>query len=433
MTFSRRQRVVSWCAIASLAFLVATRPASAEPTRENAPAEGPAAVRPGPLDKGVGHDAIQVLQPMREAAGPATPPDGSPALARADDTTKGTNPNGVQRDTPPAAAADAATGNGAETKPAVIQFPPREKSDKPKVKVFILAGQSNMQGKGSLEHLDKLVKDEPAKFGHLKKDGKWIERDDVFVVFPQLGPGGKDDMKGKLSVGFTWPPKARVGPELGFGEVVGDAIDEPVLLVKACWGGQSLDVDFRPPSAGWDREFDLANRDQWKPGTQGWAYKQIFNNLHTALDDLGSNIPELKGRDFEIAGLVWFQGWNDLINGQRVDAYEKNLSLFIRDIRKHLGKPSLPVVIGVMGQDGDKPADNMKKMRAAQTAPAAMPEFKGTVAAVQTYPFWDPTVKYDGGYHYMGSARFYYDAGTAMGKAMVQLLDEQKKAAAASR
>src|SRR4051794_8422032 len=169
------------------------------------------------------------------------------------------------------------------------------------VKVFLLVGQSNMQGKGSLVHLEQLVKSEPAKYGHLMKDGKWIERDDVFIMFPNL-TGRKDDQKGKLSVGYTWPPKQRIGPELGFGEVVGDAFEEPVLQIKSAWGGQSLDVDFRPPSAGWDKPFDLDNRDQWKPGTQGWAYKQIFNNQHIVLDDLGANFPELKGRPYEIAG-----------------------------------------------------------------------------------------------------------------------------------
>jgi hypothetical protein len=297
----------------------------------------------------------------------------------------------------------------------------RADDSKAKIKVFLLVGQSNMQGKGSLDHLEELVKSEPDKFGHLKKDGKWIERDDVYVMFPNL-TGREQDQKGKLSVGYTWPPKIKIGPELRFGEVVGDAFEEPVLLVKSAWGGQSLDVDFRPPSAGWERPFDLDNRDQWKPGSQGWAYKQIFNNQHIVFDDLGAHFPELKDRDYEIAGLVWFQGWNDLIDAKRVAAYESNLAHFIRDVRKHLNRPDLPVVIGVMGQDGDKPNDNMKKMRAAQEAVAAMPEFRETVKAVRTAPYWDPTVKYDGGYHYNGSARFYYDAGDAFGKAMLALL-----------
>lgn len=292
-----------------------------------------------------------------------------------------------------------------------------------KIKVFLLIGQSNMQGKGSLEHLQQLAEKEPAKFGHLRKEGQWTSRDDVFVIFPSLDR--KNDQIGKLSVGYTWPPKQRIGPELGFGEVVGDQLEEPVLLLKCCWGGQSLDVDFRPPSAGWERKFDLADREQWKPGSQGWAYKQIFNNLHIGLDDIGAHLPELKGREYEIVGVVWFQGWNDLINADRVAHYEQNLVHFIRDLRTHLQKPDLPIVIGVMGQDGDKPADNMKKMRAAQEAPAALEEFKKNVVAVPTAPYWDATTKYDGGYHYNGSARFYYEAGRAFGKAMLGLLEKK--------
>src|SRR5687767_15543992 len=100
----------------------------------------------------------------------------------------------------------------------LLTAPPARAAEKPAaarpVKVFILAGQSNMQGKGSLEHLEQLVKDEPAKFGHLKKDGKWVERDDVWVSFPNID-GPETDQKGRLSVGFTWPPKVKIGPELG--------------------------------------------------------------------------------------------------------------------------------------------------------------------------------------------------------------------------
>jgi len=297
---------------------------------------------------------------------------------------------------------------------------------KPSVKVFLLVGQSNMQGKGSVEQLGQLVKSDPARFGRLQKDGKWVERDNVFVVYPQFTEGGKDDLNGKLTVGFGWPPRERFGPELGFGNVVGDAIHGPVLLIKCAWGGQSLDVDFRPPSSGWDKPFDPNNREQWKPGTKGWAYQQIFNNVHATLDDLGKSVPELKGRSYDIAGLVWFQGWNDLIDPKRVSAYEGNLVHFIRDVRLHLNKPRLPIVIGVMGQDGDKPSPPMQRMRQAQEAPARMDEFRGSVVAVPTAPYWDPTVHYDGGYHYNGSARFFYDAGEAFGNAMLKLLDQQQ-------
>src|SRR5690242_2140290 len=96
-------------------------------------------------------------------------------------------------------------------------------ADDAPVKVFVLAGQSNMQGtgfvkadpkrnggKGSLEYL---VKD-PAtakRFAHLvDKDGKWIVRDDVWIHYL--------DRKGRLTVGFA--DGDRIGPELGFGFVV---------------------------------------------------------------------------------------------------------------------------------------------------------------------------------------------------------------------
>jgi alpha-galactosidase len=291
-----------------------------------------------------------------------------------------------------------------------------------KVKVFILAGQSNMQGKGSADHLKELVKSEPDKYGWLMKDGRWTERDDVFIYFGDLGDR-KKDRKGKLTVGYTYPA-GRVGPEMGIGKILGDAIEEPVVLLKACWGGQSLAVDFRSPSAGkWDKPVEqLHDGVTWKPGTTGWAYKQIFIEKHLALDNLGKSFPELAGREYEIAGLVWVQGWNDLINGDRRKEYTSNMAHFIRDLRKDLKVPNLPVVIGVVGHGGDKPDAAGKEMREAQAAVAEIPEFKGNVVAVQMAPYWDPTTQYDGGYHYTGSARFYYNAGEALGKAMLDLL-----------
>jgi hypothetical protein len=46
-------------------------------------------------------------------------------------------------------------------------------------------------------------------------------------------------------------------------------------------------------------------------------------------------------------------------------------------------------VIGVMGLNGFKPPQNEAYFHLAQAAPAALPEFKGNVAAVETAPFWD--------------------------------------------
>src|SRR5205809_7407636 len=76
------------------------------------------------------------------------------------------------------------------------------------VKVFILAGQSNMEGKAPNTLLDHQATDAKTKdlFAHLRKDDKWIVRDDVFIKFL--------DRKGPLTVGFGSP--GRTGVELEF-------------------------------------------------------------------------------------------------------------------------------------------------------------------------------------------------------------------------
>ena len=299
----------------------------------------------------------------------------------------------------------------------------RAKDNEP-IKVFLLLGQSNMQGKGSANHLKELVQAEPEKYGHLMKDGQWIKRQDVWASF-------HDGAATPLTVGTTTRPGGRVGPEIGFGKVVGDAIDGPMLL-KIAWGGQSLAVDFNPPSQGkWgDRAFKYKGGESWKPGSIGWAYQMTFNEMHASIENTRQANPALRDRKFEICGIVWFQGWNDLINGQYRAEYQENLVAYIKSMREHLNKPNLPFVIGVVGHGGDNPNGKNKELREAQMAPAKMKEFRGNVAAVPTAPFWDPENRGDGGYHYNGSASFFYDAGVAFGEAMLELLEtyEGKKA-----
>ena len=58
------------------------------------------------------------------------------------------------------------------------------------------------------------------------------------------------------------------------------------------------------------------------------------------------------------------------------------------DVRKDIGAPKMPFVIGVLGVDGLKASDNTKAFREAMAAPASLPEFKGNVMAVETAPFW---------------------------------------------
>jgi hypothetical protein len=112
---------------------------------------------------------------------------------------------------------------------------PRQEFKGP-VKVFILAGQSNMEGHAGVQTLDRLG--EHPTHGYLLKkikndDGSFVVRDDVFVSYQ------KEDKKIKrpLSVGMGAWGADWFGPELMFGIGMGDYFREPVLLIKTCWGG----------------------------------------------------------------------------------------------------------------------------------------------------------------------------------------------------
>jgi len=285
--------------------------------------------------------------------------------------------------------------------------------DKP-VKVFILAGQSNMEGsgfvkadpkrnsgKGSMEYLVKNPMTED-RFKHLmEKDGSWAIRDDVWIHYL--------NRKGRLTVGFG-ASEDRIGPELGFGHVVGEAIDDPVLLIKLAWGGKSLAKDFRPPSSG---------------GEVGPYYREIVQRTKDVLAEMKKHFPELAGRSYEIAGFGWHQGWNDRINQTFNDEYEKNMANFIRDIRKDLGVKNLPFVIAETGMSGpEEKHPRALSLMKAQAAVAEYKEFQGNVAFVGTKAFWrDKEVSPSGqAYHWNTNAETYYLIGEAMGTAMLKLI-----------
>jgi len=286
------------------------------------------------------------------------------------------------------------------------------------VKVFVLAGQSNMEGHGIIPadpqrnggrgSLEYLVKD-PAtadRFKHLvDSDGKWRTRDDVWIHYL--------NRKGKLTAGYG-AREDRIGPELGFGQVIGDALEEPMLLIKLAWGGKSLAQDFRPPSSG---------------GEVGPYYREIVERTRAVLKNLKQEFPELGDRRYELAGFGWHQGWNDRINPDFNNEYEKNMASFIRDIRKDLGVKNLPFVIAETGMSGpeEKHPRALSLMR-AQAAVAEYEEFQGNVAFVATRSFWRDKEGSPSGqeYHWNTNAETYYLIGAAMGRAMRELCESRR-------
>ena len=324
-----------------------------------------------------------------------------------------------------------------------------------KLKIFILAGQSNMEGKGSVETMDFQLQD-PAKksrFAHLKNADGWVERDDVWIDY--LGNNGQ--RHGKLTVGYGVSKEGDqrlFGPELGFGWTVGDALDEEVLIIKTAWGGKSLDRDFRSPSRGFPdtmnqvvekrqkKDPDLTV-EKYKEG-YGHFYREMMSEVDKVLGDLKTYVPDYHDQGYEIAGFVWFQGWNDQYAPTSVEDYEENMAGFIKDVRKTWGTPKLPVVIGAMGHHGEAQKGKIKEIADAQAAVAERAEFKGNVVTLRTSKYWDmeaqaafdkywsnketrdvekwKTFGNDRAYHYLGSPVFFYNTGVAFGDAMLKLM-----------
>lgn len=303
------------------------------------------------------------------------------------------------------------------------------------VKVFILAGQSNMEGqgfiaadpkrnggKGSLEFLVKDAATAP-KFAHLvDAAGKWRVRDDVFIHYLQR--------KGPLTVGFG-AKETMIGPELGIGWVTGDAFKEPVLLIKCAWGGKSLGVDFRPPSAG-KLPYSLGEKTDaaiaQDPAILGKYYRETLALTKAALAQVKELVPGSDGK-YEVVGFGWHQGWNDRVTQPFNDEYEKNMAHFIRDMRRDLGVPKLPFVIGETGMTG--PGETHPRalsLMKAQAAVAEHAEFKGNVAFVGTKAFWRPVEASPSGqgYHWNTNAETYWLIGEAMGQAMLKLLNASR-------
>jgi hypothetical protein len=289
------------------------------------------------------------------------------------------------------------------------------------LQVYVLAGQSNMQGHAKVSTFDHIGMD-PATAPMLAEmrgangEPKVCER----VWISSIGCAD-EEQTGKLTAGFGASQNGpKIGPEFTFGIYMEKIHKGPILIIKTSWGGKSLNTDFRSPSAG-PYEFnetqlanfqkqgkDVAAMKAEKAAVTGEYYRQMIGHVKKVLGDIKRVVPDYDAaRGFELAGFVWFQGWNDMVDQGTYpsrdkpggyDAYSVAMAHFIRDVRRDLNAPKLPFVIGVLGVGGptsDYGPDQMRykathdNFRAAMAAPAALPEFQGNVAAVRTEKFWD--------------------------------------------
>jgi hypothetical protein len=277
------------------------------------------------------------------------------------------------------------------------------------VRVFVLAGQSNMEGHGQLRSLAHLGA-HPEHAGLLEKvrdaDGSWTVHDDVTIVWK-----GHEPESGPLGVGWG-AGEAAIGPELMFGAVAGERIDAPLLLIKAAWGGKDVFCDFRSPSAGELSAGEAALLERERAGGRerelGSSYRALVDEIRDALGRLDELVEGYQGQGYELAGLAWFQGWNDYcqwhvrageepIGAAPTERYAHNFAALVADLRRELGVAELPVALGEMGVGGlaverraqEEGAGEARAMMAFRRAQRAAAEAVEGAVFVPTAAFWD--------------------------------------------
>jgi iduronate 2-sulfatase len=176
--------------------------------------------------------------------------------------------------------------------------------------IYLLAGQSNMDGRGKSKEL----------VGDLAGFAKPF--DNVLIRYSSGGHKRKlRDGQGliPLQPGCNESPE-QFGPEIGFGHAMAKAAPtQSILIIKVSEGGTSL-------------------RDDWNPDNPKSLYHRLMQVGKETCDSLTQ-----QGATYEIAGMAWHQGESD---ADQADEYAKRLAAFIDRIRADLKQPDLPFVIG---------------------------------------------------------------------------------------
>ncbi len=326
-----------------------------------------------------------------------------------------------------------AIGRLAAIDPAAIVQPPagleigyvpivtRQEKAQKKVRVFVLAGQSNMQGYGAVNDPENdpgtlyglIQNDVNGTWSKLGTTGNWTSLENAYLYFERDG----ETIRSNVTVG-QGAYEDLIGPELMFAHQLDEYFEDPVLIIKTAWGGKNLAVDFRPPSAG---------------GTTGEYYNAIIQTVENVTENLGSEFPELNATNFELSGFVWFQGWNDGASDDFLNEYESNLYHLVNDIRNDLNKPDLPVIIASSGQGGYEVTGDLWVQSMQNTVSVAQETvgcddsiYSGTVGFVNTKPYYrnQSESPEDAIHHFNNNALSFLNIGKAMGDEMILAIND---------
>lgn len=303
-----------------------------------------------------------------------------------------------------------------------------------KVKVFILLGQSNMLGFGKTAQVKAVAAE---KYPYLVDEaGNWTVRKDVrnVRVMASGNSPAKDQLNDWLSAGTGidgGKGKNQIGPEIGIGYYVGEVVDAPVMILKACIGNRSLGWDLLPPGteayehggklqAGYRGTGDNPKGDTGGSMKDGWyagcQYDGDTAAAKKVLENLDKYYPGAKG--YEVAGFCFWQGAKDGGNAAHKAFYEKNLVQLIKSLRKDFDAPNAPFVVATLGHE-KKGAQICDAQLAVDGTTGKYPEFKGNVRTFYSNPVCKGG---SANSHYGGNGETYMNVGEGMGKLMAELL-----------
>ena len=173
-----------------------------------------------------------------------------------------------------------------------------------KVKVILIAGQSNALG---ISPARDLSKEKQRKYG-------------VKIYFNTNTPHPFSKKWMNVRTGFGHAKDELFGLELPVAAKLENRKDEYVIIKYASDGTCLYEK--------WNK---MQNGDDWVKFT---------DTLNTAVADLRS-----QGYALEFAGFLWQQGCSDAIEAHKAMAYEENLKKFIAEVR-NLTDEKMPVAIG---------------------------------------------------------------------------------------
>ncbi len=197
-----------------------------------------------------------------------------------------------------------------------------------KTKVFLLAGQSNMDGRAKASKLSEIDKE------RLNKAQKNVT---LYYNFNEGKPLNTTKVAKHIAQKFG--ADYLFGPELFFGIKMSEKYpNHKIVLIKRSRGGMSLYGAWNPD---WSKEKATLIKEQNQPK----LYSEFVSYSKKVLATLPKN-------SYELCGVLWVQGESDSGNKgglQPRETYQKNLTNLIQSVRNDFNHPKLPFLMFQVG------------------------------------------------------------------------------------